>query len=72
MQRGQKNGVDRWSNFLSREGTIIASNFHISTFPRIRVSSTFGHNIYNIILYIIFIILWGFYQPTQMRGNVEM
>ena len=63
-----------FSHFLislrSNDYVKAASHFHISTFPRIAVSSIFAHN--NYIIYYIIILLWGFYQPTRMCGNVEM
>ena len=55
-----------FSYFLATRARLI----HFSTFPRIAVPWFLAHN--NYIIYNIIILLWGFYQPTQMCGNVKL
>ena len=55
-----------FSYFLATRARLI----HFSTFPRIAVPWFLAHN--NYIIYNINILLWGFYQPTRMCGNVKL
>ena len=55
-----------FSYFLATRARLI----HFSTFPRIAVPWFLAHN--NYIIYNIIILLWGFYQPTRMCGNVKL
>jgi len=63
----QKNAKKmHFSYFLATRARLI----HFSTFPRIAVPWFLAHN--NYIIYNIIILLWGFYQPTRMCGNVKL